>query len=97
MNWGANLLRHLSVKVKVTGCRPTQEAAILVGNHVSYLDIPLVCSQVPGLFVAKSGAFTLADPWKSRPISRYSLCRARILAVSISNCHENHGKSFERA
>ena len=54
MNWGANLLRHLSVKVKVTGCRPTQEAAILVGNHVSYLDIPLVCSQVPGLFVAKA-------------------------------------------
>ncbi len=40
--------------VKIVGKPDIERANFFVSNHVSYLDIPLLASQVDGLFVAKS-------------------------------------------
>jgi 1-acyl-sn-glycerol-3-phosphate acyltransferase len=50
--WSAEMLSILRVEVSVKGT-PTKEAAIFIGNHISYIDIPLIMSCVPVVFVAK--------------------------------------------
>lgn len=50
--WGKEMMRILNVRVKVTG-HPSVEPMLFVGNHMSYLDIPLIMSQTPAVFVAK--------------------------------------------
>lgn len=51
-HWGRSLLRTLGVQVQVYGKCP-DDATILVGNHRSYLDIPLVVAARPCAFLAK--------------------------------------------
>lgn len=53
--WSRTLLRILGVHVQVSNA-PASIAGpcVLVGNHVSWLDIFLIYTQTPGLFVAKS-------------------------------------------
>jgi 1-acyl-sn-glycerol-3-phosphate acyltransferase len=52
--WGEEMLATLRVRIEATGDREFREPALLVGNHVSYLDIPLLMTQLPVVFVAKS-------------------------------------------
>lgn len=54
VTWSRLLLRCVGVRVKVTGAPSATEPTIFVGNHVSYLDIPLISAFVRGTFVAKS-------------------------------------------
>lgn len=52
--WAFSILKTLGFKLKVLGEPPRDEAQILVGNHISYLDIPVVLSTFPAaVFVAK--------------------------------------------
>lgn len=51
-DWGAEAMEILNVKVEVTG-KPSTKPSLFLGNHISYLDIPLLSSQVPLMFVAK--------------------------------------------
>ncbi len=50
--WGKEMMRILNVRVSVTGS-PSVQPMLFVGNHISYLDIPLLMSQTPVVFVAK--------------------------------------------
>ncbi len=48
----------LGIKVKVNGERSTVTPTLFVCNHVSYLDIEVLGSQIPGCFVAKAEVAT---------------------------------------
>jgi 1-acyl-sn-glycerol-3-phosphate acyltransferase len=55
MNWSKDVLAKLNVDLSVVGTPTPQNQILFVGNHISYLDIPLLMSIVPGIsFVAKS-------------------------------------------
>lgn len=51
--WSRCLLRACGVQLKVLNRPALKEAGLLVGNHVSWLDIFLVNSQRPASFIAK--------------------------------------------
>lgn len=51
-NWGRCFLAILGVRVERSGT-PPPPPFVLVANHTSYLDIPLLASAVGGVFVAK--------------------------------------------
>lgn len=54
--WSAKLLRILNIVLSVRGARPAEDARnlIVAANHVSWLDIFVINSAQPALFVAKS-------------------------------------------
>ncbi len=52
--WANNVLRILQVEVLIEGARPAPRASLVVANHVSWLDILVLQSQLPGVFVAKA-------------------------------------------
>lgn len=51
--WARGVLRVLGVEVVVEGT-PPPGTFVVVANHLSYLDIPVLASLFPGRFVAKS-------------------------------------------
>ena len=50
--WSRFMLLILGARVTVTG-EPPDRPFFLVSNHLSYLDIPVLASRIPGVFVAK--------------------------------------------
>lgn len=46
-------LRLFGIRVRVNGSMATARPTLFVANHVSYLDIPILASVIPGCFVAK--------------------------------------------
>ncbi|MCI0384490.1 1-acyl-sn-glycerol-3-phosphate acyltransferase [Streptomyces sp. CNQ085] len=50
--WCAAIAAALGVRVRVTG-RPVAGPALVVANHVSWLDVPLLAAVAPGRMVAK--------------------------------------------
>lgn len=52
-SWSLCLLPVLGVRVEVEG-EPPEPPFLLVTNHLSYVDVPVIGSQVGGIFVAKS-------------------------------------------
>lgn len=51
--WGRAFLRLAGARVEITGEAP-EGRFLLVVNHLSYLDIPLIAAAVDGAFVAKA-------------------------------------------
>ena len=51
--WGRQICRLMGMRVKVEG-RPPEGEFVLVANHVSYVDIILLASQIEAAFVAKA-------------------------------------------
>ncbi len=52
--WASSILSRLNVETKITGESTKNKSVILVGNHISYLDIPLLLKTAPQIsFVAK--------------------------------------------
>ena len=51
--WGRGMMRAVGVCVTVEGA-PPPPGALVVSNHLSYLDIPVLGSVVPMVFVAKA-------------------------------------------
>ena len=51
-NWSAGLLWILGVKVKTLG-EPPQHPFLMISNHLSYIDIPVIASHVGVVFIAK--------------------------------------------
>ena len=47
------LCKLVGVKIEVSGELPKPGPALLVGNHVSWIDIPIVGSLMPTTFIAK--------------------------------------------
>lgn len=55
VEWAKKFLNKLHVDLQVSGAPSPSRSTLFVGNHLSYLDIPLLMSCVPGVsFVAKS-------------------------------------------
>jgi len=52
MEYGRDALQRLNIRITAKG-QPMQGPGLLVGNHISYVDIPLLMSQSPVNFVAK--------------------------------------------
>lgn len=51
--WARRMVRGLGVELEVTGRAPRQRV-LLLANHRSYIDIPVLLSQVPCAFLAKA-------------------------------------------
>ena len=51
--WSRGVLRVLGVRRSVSGT-PPEGAFLLVSNHLSYLDVPLLASELGAVFVSKS-------------------------------------------
>lgn len=51
--WGATLMRYLKVDIAFKGAPISSGPTLFVGNHMSYLDIPVFYSQRTATFVAK--------------------------------------------
>lgn len=51
--WGSGMMRVIGVRVAVEGKTPPG-GILLVSNHMGYLDIPVLASVVPMVFVAKA-------------------------------------------
>ena len=61
-DWGHEVLKIFGYQIEIKGKPPKNGACILVGNHISYLDIPLLLAAAPfSNFIAK-------DDLKSWPI-----------------------------
>lgn len=53
-DWSEKMLKILNVEVETNGHPEKNPPALYIGNHVSYVDIPLLMSVAPVVFVAKS-------------------------------------------
>ncbi len=51
--WADRVLSYLDLHLTQTGETPSAEPAILVGNHISYVDIPVMMAATPVVFIAK--------------------------------------------
>jgi 1-acyl-sn-glycerol-3-phosphate acyltransferase len=52
--WSRAVLRAFGVRVRVVGLPHDLRASLVVANHISWLDIPLVAAVLPGRMLAKS-------------------------------------------
>ncbi len=52
--WARKVLLILEVQVQCDGPPPATHAGLMVANHLSWLDILVLQSQLPGVFVAKA-------------------------------------------
>jgi 1-acyl-sn-glycerol-3-phosphate acyltransferase len=78
--WGKEILNHFNIKILMTG-KPhlTSEPSILIGNHISYLDIPLLFYTFPDIsFVSKKEV-------KSWPIIGRAAAKAHTIFVDRNN------------
>ena len=53
-HWSRLLLRLLGLRVRLHGSAAPAAAGLIVANHVSWLDVPLLCAHLPARFVSKS-------------------------------------------
>ena len=52
--WAAEMLDHLGIDAKILGEPSRERPGVFVGNHISYIDLPLLLAAAPDLsFVAK--------------------------------------------
>jgi 1-acyl-sn-glycerol-3-phosphate acyltransferase len=88
MNWSHEFMERLNIEVKVIG-KPTHEASTLfVGNHISYVDIPLLFKFIPhASFVAKKEV----GEW---PIIGSAARQAKTVFVN-RNSHKNRSEVRE--
>lgn len=54
LKWARDILGVISIDIEIKGVQPEMHKPVLfVGNHLSYVDIPLLMASVPVVFVAK--------------------------------------------
>lgn len=81
-SWAQELLERLNVDVKVIGTPSTDTSILFLGNHISYVDIPLLFKYIPhASFVAKKEVST----W---PVIGLAARQARTVFVDRNN-HAN--------
>ncbi len=75
--WGRAITRILNIKIKVRGTAP-EPPFLLVSNHLSYIDIPLLFTQLKCVFIAKKEV----SGW---PLMGYSARVANTIFVDRQN------------
>ncbi|WLT33387.1 lysophospholipid acyltransferase family protein [Geothrix sp. PMB-07] len=100
-DWAWEAQVQLNLDVRRTGARlPLQSPALFVGNHLSYLDIPVLMSQVPLVFLGKEEIsrwpfFGAAGRRAGMVFVRRESDGSRRQAVkAISECLETRGMSL---
>jgi 1-acyl-sn-glycerol-3-phosphate acyltransferase len=53
-SWARAVLRAYGVRIRIVGRPQSERASLVVANHISWLDIPLVAAVLPGRMVAKT-------------------------------------------
>lgn len=81
-NWSQEIISLFNIKIQVHGIPVSADGPyLLVGNHISYLDIPVLMSLGPELsFVSKSAI-------KSWPIIGKAAVKGQTIFVERSNTH----------
>jgi 1-acyl-sn-glycerol-3-phosphate acyltransferase len=99
--WAHEVMPILNLEVRRMGpIEPQQTPTIFVGNHLSYLDIPVLLSQVPTVFlgkeeVSKWPVFGAAGRRAGMVfVKRESDGSRRQAARAISDCLESRGMSL---
>lgn len=92
-NWSVGLLAILSIRLRLSGTLPTakDQPAMLVANHVSWLDVYSLITVCPSRFVAKSeirGWPFLG--WLSRNVGTLFIERTRITDIVRINQDISH-------
>ncbi|MFJ3876426.1 lysophospholipid acyltransferase family protein [Streptomyces sp. NPDC090077] len=66
--WAAALVRSLGIRITVHGTPGPDGGRLIVANHISWLDIPLVAAVLPSRMLAKSeiGAWPVLGPLAAR-------------------------------
>ncbi|WP_055491495.1 1-acyl-sn-glycerol-3-phosphate acyltransferase [Streptomyces sp. TP-A0356] len=52
--WSRTVVRAAGVRVRITGAAPPDGGLLMVANHISWLDIPLLAAVRPGRMLAKT-------------------------------------------
>jgi len=52
--WAKDIIGQVGIRVHHLGEPPMQAPGVLIGNHVSYVDIPVMMSLAPTVFVSKA-------------------------------------------
>lgn len=86
-SWSEEIISHLSIKINILGNpAKTEGPLLLVGNHISYLDIPVLLNSVPEIsFVSKREV-------KSWPILGKAAIKGRTIFVERS-CHKSRNSA----
>ncbi len=79
--WAKNVLQILNIQVQCDEFLPGAGAGLLVANHISWLDILVIQSLAPGVFVAKS------------EVRRWPLIGSMALACDTIFVERSSGKS----
>ena len=101
-HWSRFACRVLGFRVTTRGLKPS--SGLLVSNHLSYLDIVVLSSIQPCVFVAKRDVGDVAALWLAGARRGYNLCRSRakILHPQSGGCRSKSdgyrlsGCSFSR-
>lgn len=99
LDWARETLESVGVRVTMSGTPHSSGPLILVGNHISYLDIPLLMLTSPGVsFLAKSeiqhwpvighGAKTIGTTFVKRENKAERASARRQIGEAV----QNHGK-----
>jgi 1-acyl-sn-glycerol-3-phosphate acyltransferase len=88
LEWASQMLRLTGLSAEVLGVPVSQRPVILIGNHLSYLDIPLLLRSAPQVsFVAK-------EELKSWPIFGEGMARTGTFFVKRDSA-ESRGRAME--
>ncbi len=87
--WGEEIMEILNIHVRTTGT-PSKEPTLFIGNHISYLDIPLLCSRAPVVYVAKKEL----QKW---PLFGKAMTSVGTVFVDRSSIHSRKGAADEIA
>ncbi len=79
--WSRDLITGMGFELECTGEKPLQEPCIYVGNHVSFLDIPLVWTATEAVYVSKKEV----RPWPLIGASAHELGTIWVDRSSLSS------------
>ncbi|MBC7540224.1 MAG: 1-acyl-sn-glycerol-3-phosphate acyltransferase [Bacteriovorax sp.] len=80
--WAKDIINHFKINIQIIG-KPTKqnEPCLFVGNHISYLDIPILIHGCPELsFVSKKEV-------KSWPVIGYAAVKMQTIFIERSNAN----------
>lgn len=83
-DWAQMILKSFGFSLTVQGTPPSKKPSVIVGNHISFMDIPVIMSVFPEItFIAK-------DDLKKWPIIGFAARAAGTIFVNRQSTSERH-------